>query len=132
MIKSAPQILGRTELEECTKAVAIMVLRFRPNRLERFYNAYEIATHLGQLTHGKLSSLRVEIDTLKKALSNEHIRHSLSTVLPGRFEYVRSSTRNDVILTGDSSFRHGYHQKLEERNRCFADVLTGALLGKRD
>lgn len=114
MIKSSPQILGRTELEECAKAVAIMVLRFSPNRLERYYNAHEIATHLGQLPHGQLSSFHVELDTLKKALSNELIRHALSAVLPGKLEFFRSSTRFDVISSGNSSFRHGYQVKFNE------------------
>lgn len=68
MIKSLPQVLGHNELVECTKAIAIMAIRFVPFDSERFYHAHEIAVHLGELPHGQLSTFHVEIDTLKKAL----------------------------------------------------------------
>lgn len=114
MIKSSPQILGRTELDECSKAIAVMVHRVRPDRFEKQYNAFEIATYLGQLPQGQLSAYYVKIDTLKKALSNELIRHCLSALLPSKFGFIRSSTRYEIILCGNSSFRHGYQIKFNE------------------
>lgn len=65
---------------ECAKAIAVMVYRFIPNEPRRFYNAHEIAENLGNLSHSKLSALHVEIDTLKKALSNESVRIALASI----------------------------------------------------
>ena len=81
MMKSSPQVLAHNELVGYAKAIAIMALRFEPFDSERFYHAHEIAVHLGELPQGQLSTFHVEIDTLKKALSNTNIRNSLMTAL---------------------------------------------------
>jgi hypothetical protein len=111
MSKCSPQVLSRSEVVECAKAIAVMVYRFIPNESGRFYHAHEIAENLGNLPHSKLSALHVEIDTLKKALSNESMRNALASILPGNFEFVRSSTQYDVIKKGPFAFLRGYQIK---------------------
>jgi hypothetical protein len=107
MSKSSPRNLSRPEIAECAKALAVMVYRFIPNDCGRHHHAQEIAESLGNLPHSTLSALHVEIDTLKKALSNESMRHALDSILPGKFEFVRSSTRFD----GPFAFPRGYQIK---------------------
>jgi hypothetical protein len=111
MSKRSPQVLGRAELVECAKAIAVMVTRFKPTDIGRFYTTVDIAENLCQLPQGQLSTFHVEIDTLKKALANQTLKLALSTILPGRFEYMRYGTRHDIITTGPNSFPKGYQLK---------------------
>ena len=86
MSKNSPQISSHAELAECAKALAVMVYRFIPNESGRSYNAHVIAVNLYELPNGQLSTLHVEIDTLKKGLSHESMRHALASILPGKYE----------------------------------------------
>jgi hypothetical protein len=96
---------------ECAKAIAVMVTRFKPKDIGRFYTTVDIAENLCQLPQGQLSTFHVEIGTLKKALANQTLKLALSTILPGTFEYMRYGTRHDIITTGPNSFPEEYQLK---------------------
>ena len=103
--------LPKSAVEDNARVIAVMVIRFKPKDWHRLYSARETADHLGQLSHGNLSSFHVEVDTLKRALATGVIRQSLLSLLPTRFDFVRSSTANDIITTGSSPFKSGYQVK---------------------
>ena len=74
MSKSSPQVLGRVELMECARAIAVMVTRFKPKDIGRFYTAVDIAENLCQLPQGQLSTFHVATDTLKIKISTANER----------------------------------------------------------
>ena len=111
MPKIPSPILAYDEVIEYAKAIAIVAYRFVPDDYGRFYNAHEIADNLGGLPNGQLSTFHVAVDTLKKALSEERLRQALTTILPGKFEFLRSSTRFDIVTTGRFAFPRGYQIK---------------------
>ena len=94
---------------ECMRVIAVMVTRCQLAQLEKLYNARDIAENLNGLLNGGLSTFHVESDTLKKALANEIVRYAISSVLPGRFEIFRSSTRFDIISAGPFPFNMALH-----------------------
>ena len=111
MTKIPSPILAYDEVIEYAKAIAIVAYRFVPDDYGKFYNAHEIADNLGGLPNGQLSTFHVAVDTLKKALSEERLRQALTTILPGKFEFLRSSTRFDIVTTGRFAFPKGYQSK---------------------
>jgi hypothetical protein len=124
MSKSSPQILGRTEPVECAEAIAIMVIRFTPEDKDRYYTAHEMALSLTDMPNGHLSTFHVEVDALKKALSNEILRQALLSILHNRFEFLRSSTQFDIRTKSPFAFRRGYqimfsvHSENKWRRTC--------------
>ena len=115
---------------------ATMVYRFKPEVCSHFHTAQSIAEYLGGLPNGQLSSVFVDVNTLKRALANKGLREGLIATLPGYCEFNRSSTKQDVRSVGLHAFPKGYRIKVSTSRssndvsvtfRSEIDMLTNSL-----
>jgi hypothetical protein len=111
MSQFSPENLSHAEMKALIRVASIMVHRFIPAQLNKFYNAKEIADYLGDLPNGKTSALYVDLNNLKKALYLKIIRDYVERSFPGHFEFKRAETKNDIITEGPATFRKGYQIK---------------------
>ena len=107
----APRNLTVKESRECAKAAAIMALRFRPTT-SGFHSAHYIYENLRSLPSGTLKTFCATEDGLKLALSNLVVRDALLRIYPERFEFLRSSTKHDLITKGPTAFTKGKQIKV--------------------
>ena len=108
MSKFSSENLSHAEVKALIRVAAIMVYRFIPPKLNKFYNAKEIADYLGDLPNGQTSAMHADLNNLKKALYLKHIRDNLEHSFPGHFEFKRAETKNDII---PELFNKGYQIK---------------------
>ena len=97
-----------SEVQECARAIAITASKFQPEAVNQLISAHEIVEFLCGLPDNKVSTFRIDIDSLKKAFSSQIIRDALKTKFLHKFQFIRSATSWDIITTGPSAFKKGY------------------------
>ena len=84
-----------TLLRTYSKAIAIMVVRFRPTAAV-FHTAASIAEVIQKLEQGNRSSLFADADSIKLGLMNPTIRRAIMKRYPNRFTFQRCKRKESV------------------------------------
>ena len=90
-------VLSPLEMRKCATSLAVMMIRFCPKELNKFYSAQTIRIDLLSLPLGHQSSFSVDIDTLKRALANKDLRDSLQSIYSGTIAFEKSNSSLNVI-----------------------------------
>ena len=118
-------------LRTCSKAIAIMVVRFRPAS-HVFYTATSIAEALQKLEQGNRSSLFAEANGIKLGLMNPTIRRAIMKRYPNRFTFLRCKRKESIIESGVNMFQTGYRIKFMESNSAhLCESLTDIISAVR-
>ena len=115
MFKSRSVLLP-LEMRKCATSLAVMMIRFCPKELNKFYSAQTISIDLLSLPLGHQSSFSVDIDTLKRALANKDLRDSLQSIYSGTIAFEKSNSSLNVINQGPNKFSNGYQLKFWTEN----------------
>jgi hypothetical protein len=115
MSNSAKDLSVR-ELAKYAHALAVMMLRYCPKMLNKFYSAQEIALYLYSLPLGSHSTFYASIDDMKLAFKDSSLKKSLLTLYPGQVEFGTSRNALSCIAAGQKSFNNGFQIKFTQEN----------------
>lgn len=120
-----------TLLKTCSKAIAIMVVRFRPTA-PVFHTAASIAEVLQKLEQGNQSSLFADADSIKLGLMNPTIRRAIMKRHPNRFTFQRCKRKESTIGSGAKMFQSGYQIKfMESETAIICESLVDTITAVR-
>jgi hypothetical protein len=131
MLKYSPQVIGQGDVHRIANSMAIMMLRSEPRDTPIFDNAEDISIYLNSLPNGR-TTLKVDVNNLKRGLANHRLRGSLTTMFPGRLEFEKSYAACDIITVGPFSFRASYKIKISAQCDSSDRMRSGNILNKQD